>query len=58
MTELEALEWEANLAGGQLALVAFVILSCVAVSALVTYIVEEARHDPGRPPDSEEPPRT
>ena len=56
--ELEALEWEPSLAGGQLALAALLVLSCIGVASLVTYLVEEVRHDPGRRPDSEEPPRT
>ena len=53
--EVEALEWEANVAGGQLALVAFVLLACIGGSALVTYVVEEVRHDPSRHSDTEEP---
>lgn len=54
--ELEALEWEANFAGGQVVLTAFAILACVGLSAFVTYVVEEVRHDPGRhTSDDEEP---
>lgn len=54
--ELGALEWEANVAGGQLALVAFVLLSCIGAATLVTYVIEEVRHDPSRQhPDDEEP---
>jgi len=54
--ELEALEWEPSIAGGQAALIAFVFLSCIGAAALVTYIVEEVRHDPSRNHrDDEEP---
>lgn len=53
--ELEAIEWEANMAGGQLALAAFVIVACVGLTAFVTYVVEEVRHDRSRHPDDEEP---
>lgn len=53
--DLEALEWEPSLAGGQLALLAFVFVSCIGLSVLVTYVLEEVRHDPGRHRDDEEP---
>jgi hypothetical protein len=53
--ELEALEWEPSIAGGQAALIVFVFLSCVGAAALVTYVIEEVRHDPSRHPDDEEP---
>lgn len=53
--EALALEWEVSLAGGQFALMAFVFLSCIGAAALVTYVIEEVRHDPSRHPDNEEP---
>lgn len=53
--ELEALDWQPSIAGGQLALFAFVIMACVGLASFVTYVVEEVRHDPGRHSDDEEP---
>lgn len=54
--ELEALEWEPSIAGGQAVLIVFVFLSCIGAAALVTYVIEEVRHDPSRSHrDTEEP---
>lgn len=43
--ELEALEWEAHVAGGQAALLAAVLLACIALSAGITYVLEELKHE-------------
>lgn len=43
--EIEAVAWEANVAGGQLTLAGIVALSCIGLSVLVTYLVEEVRHE-------------
>lgn len=53
--ELEALEWEANLAGGQMLLFAVVFVSCIGLASLVTYVVEEVRHERAEHREDQEP---
>lgn len=54
--DLEALEWQPSIAGGQLLLAGFLLVACVGLTAFVTYVLEEVRHDPSRhTSDDEEP---
>lgn len=46
--EVEALDWQPSIAGGQLLGAAIVAAACVGLTAFVTYVIEEVRHDPGR----------
>jgi hypothetical protein len=53
--KLEALEWEVTVAGGQVAMIAVVLLACVALTAGITYVLEELKHEHER--QDEEPHR-